>query len=152
MRGCGRSSVRSPGTLWRNEPRQAQTVPGGSAPRTKQTWTEVAQTTPGALPKPSCGLNYRWPPADGISVPGLMTATGMGRRWVYYRLRELADVGRAIQTERGNHIPEQSPSNPEHAGALGGQPRQMIRLLLSPTRVSAVTARNPTTGGRRHPQ
>jgi hypothetical protein len=41
-------------------------------------------------------------PEDGISVPGLMSATGMGRRWVYYRLRELADTGRAIQTERGN--------------------------------------------------
>jgi S-DNA-T family DNA segregation ATPase FtsK/SpoIIIE len=40
-------------------------------------------------------------PEEGISVPGLMTATGMGRRWVYYRLRELADAGRAIQTVRG---------------------------------------------------
>lgn len=41
-------------------------------------------------------------PEEGISVPGLMTATGMGRRWVYYRLRELADAGRVIQTPRGN--------------------------------------------------
>jgi hypothetical protein len=40
-------------------------------------------------------------PDDGISVPGLMTATGMGRRWVYYRLRELADAGRVVQTVRG---------------------------------------------------
>jgi hypothetical protein len=40
-------------------------------------------------------------PDDGISVPALMNATGMGRRWVYYRLRELADVGRAVQTEHG---------------------------------------------------
>lgn len=39
---------------------------------------------------------------EGISVAGLMAATGMGRRWVYYRLRELADTGRAIQTVRGN--------------------------------------------------
>jgi hypothetical protein len=31
-----------------------------------------------------------------------MAATGMSRRWVYYRLRELADAGRVIQTERGN--------------------------------------------------
>jgi hypothetical protein len=43
-------------------------------------------------------------PQEGISVPGLMTATGMGRRWVYYRLRELADAGRAIQTVRGNWL------------------------------------------------
>jgi S-DNA-T family DNA segregation ATPase FtsK/SpoIIIE len=41
-------------------------------------------------------------PEGGISVPALMSATGMGRRWVYYRLRDLADNGRAIQTERGN--------------------------------------------------
>jgi hypothetical protein len=41
-------------------------------------------------------------PEDGISVSGLMSATGMGRRWVYYRLREVADAGRAVQTDRGN--------------------------------------------------
>jgi hypothetical protein len=41
-------------------------------------------------------------PEDGISVPDLMSTTRMGRRWVYYRLRELADAGRAVQTERGN--------------------------------------------------
>ena len=35
-------------------------------------------------------------------MAGLMSATGMGRRWVYYRLRELADCGRAVQTYRGN--------------------------------------------------
>ncbi|MGH3155223.1 MAG: FtsK/SpoIIIE domain-containing protein [Streptosporangiaceae bacterium] len=40
-------------------------------------------------------------PDDGISVPGLMAATGMGRRWVYYRLRELADAGRVVQTVQG---------------------------------------------------
>ena len=41
-------------------------------------------------------------PEEGISVARLMSATGMGRRWVYYRLRELADCGRAVQTYRGN--------------------------------------------------
>jgi len=41
-------------------------------------------------------------PDQGISVSDLMSATGMSRRWVYYRLRELADAGRAVQTERGN--------------------------------------------------
>jgi hypothetical protein len=40
-------------------------------------------------------------PDDGISVPALMTATGMGRRWIYYRLRELANTGRVVQTLRG---------------------------------------------------
>ena len=38
---------------------------------------------------------------DGISVPELMAATGMGRRCVYYRLRDLADTGRIIQTRPG---------------------------------------------------
>jgi len=38
---------------------------------------------------------------EGVSVPDLITATGMSRRWVYYRLRELAGAGRTIQTERG---------------------------------------------------
>jgi len=40
-------------------------------------------------------------PAEGISVPGLMAATGMGRRWVYYRLRDLADAGQVVQTPGG---------------------------------------------------
>src|SRR5262249_51992435 len=40
--------------------------------------------------------------ADGASVADLMTATGMSRRWVYYRLRSLADAGRITQTETGN--------------------------------------------------
>jgi hypothetical protein len=41
-------------------------------------------------------------PAPGVSVAELITATEMSRRWVYYRLRQLADAGQAIQTERGN--------------------------------------------------
>jgi S-DNA-T family DNA segregation ATPase FtsK/SpoIIIE len=40
-------------------------------------------------------------PDQGIAVPDLMSATGMSRRWVYYRLRDLADAGRAVQTEQG---------------------------------------------------
>lgn len=38
---------------------------------------------------------------EGISVPELVAITGMSRRWVYYRLRELAASGRVIQTARG---------------------------------------------------
>lgn len=41
-------------------------------------------------------------PEQGISVPELMSATGMSRRWVYYRLRELAEAGHAAQTDQGN--------------------------------------------------
>ena len=40
-------------------------------------------------------------PDDGVSVPGLMHQTGMGRRWVYYRLTALAAAGRAAQITRG---------------------------------------------------
>jgi hypothetical protein len=50
-------------------------------------------------------------PEEGITVPGLMTATGMGRRWVYYRLRELAGAGRAIQTVRGTWRTTESGSD-----------------------------------------
>jgi len=35
-------------------------------------------------------------------VPELIDQTGMSRRWVYYRLRELADADRVVQTEHGN--------------------------------------------------
>jgi hypothetical protein len=35
-------------------------------------------------------------------VAELITVTGMSRRWVYYRLRQLAQAGQAIPTERGN--------------------------------------------------
>jgi S-DNA-T family DNA segregation ATPase FtsK/SpoIIIE len=34
-------------------------------------------------------------------VPELMIETDMSRRWVYYRLRELAAAGRAVQVARG---------------------------------------------------
>ena len=40
-------------------------------------------------------------PDEGTSVPDLVTETGMSRRWVYYRLREHAAAGRAVQVTRG---------------------------------------------------
>ena len=40
-------------------------------------------------------------PDAGVSVTDLMTMTGMGRRWVYYRLQTLAAEGRALQITRG---------------------------------------------------
>jgi S-DNA-T family DNA segregation ATPase FtsK/SpoIIIE len=40
--------------------------------------------------------------SDGVSVPDLITETGMSRRWVYYRLRALAAAGRVVQTARGH--------------------------------------------------
>ncbi|WP_250214576.1 FtsK/SpoIIIE domain-containing protein [Acrocarpospora catenulata] len=40
-------------------------------------------------------------PPDGASVAELITVTGMGRRWIYYRLGELTRDGRAVQMSRG---------------------------------------------------
>jgi DNA segregation ATPase FtsK/SpoIIIE, S-DNA-T family len=39
---------------------------------------------------------------QGVSVAQLVKITGKGRTWVYERLRELADTGRAVQTIRGH--------------------------------------------------
>jgi S-DNA-T family DNA segregation ATPase FtsK/SpoIIIE len=38
---------------------------------------------------------------DGVPVADLVSATGMSHRWVNYRLKALADAGRAIQIRRG---------------------------------------------------
>jgi hypothetical protein len=40
-------------------------------------------------------------PAEGVPVSDLITMTGMSRRWVFYRLRQLAADGYAVQTVRG---------------------------------------------------
>ena len=40
-------------------------------------------------------------PAEGVPISDLITVTGMSRRWVFYRLRQLAAEGFAIQTVRG---------------------------------------------------
>jgi hypothetical protein len=38
---------------------------------------------------------------EGVSVGELEAACGMARRWVYYRLQEHAQTGRAVQVRRG---------------------------------------------------
>jgi len=40
-------------------------------------------------------------PDEGVSVPGLVAQTGMSRRWIYYRLRQLAADGQVTQIARG---------------------------------------------------
>lgn len=40
-------------------------------------------------------------PPEGIPVSELITLTGMSRRWVFWRLKQLVDRGEAIQTVRG---------------------------------------------------
>jgi S-DNA-T family DNA segregation ATPase FtsK/SpoIIIE len=38
---------------------------------------------------------------EGIAVREIIAATGMSRRWVFYRLQQMAAEGLAIQTARG---------------------------------------------------
>ena len=40
-------------------------------------------------------------PDEGVSVPDLIAQTGMSRRWIYYRLHQLAADGLVTQTARG---------------------------------------------------
>jgi S-DNA-T family DNA segregation ATPase FtsK/SpoIIIE len=40
-------------------------------------------------------------PPQGIPVSELITITGMSRRWVFWRLKQLAERGEAVQTVRG---------------------------------------------------
>jgi hypothetical protein len=40
-------------------------------------------------------------PPEGIPVREIITATGMSRRWVFYRLQQMAVTGLAVQTARG---------------------------------------------------
>jgi hypothetical protein len=84
---------------------RAQTSPDEPAPMASQRHEASGRNAPDGdrdTPEASIWAALSLAPEEGISVPALMTATGMGRRWVYYRLRELADGGRAIQTQRGN--------------------------------------------------
>ena len=41
-------------------------------------------------------------PPEGIPVSELITITGMSRRWVFWRLKQLAERGEAVQTVRGH--------------------------------------------------
>jgi S-DNA-T family DNA segregation ATPase FtsK/SpoIIIE len=47
----------------------------------------------------------------GLSVADLEQITGMGRRWVYYRLRRHAEAGRAVQTARGRWRATHTPAS-----------------------------------------
>jgi hypothetical protein len=41
-------------------------------------------------------------PPKGIPVSELIAITGMSRRWVFWRLKQLAERGEAVQTARGH--------------------------------------------------
>jgi S-DNA-T family DNA segregation ATPase FtsK/SpoIIIE len=58
---------------------------------------------PGAAGAPEGALwdALRQAPPEGVPLWVLMSACGMSRSWVYYRLREHASAGRAVQVTRG---------------------------------------------------
>jgi DNA segregation ATPase FtsK/SpoIIIE, S-DNA-T family len=49
-------------------------------------------------------IALRRAPGHGLSVRELMATTGMSRSWVYYRLHEHANTGRAVQVSRGRWV------------------------------------------------
>jgi len=80
---------------WRAEP------PGTPGQDTPQENDEADNGSPGTGPEGMLWAALCLAPTEGVPVPDLMRQTGMGRRWVYYRLTELAAAGRATQVTRG---------------------------------------------------
>jgi S-DNA-T family DNA segregation ATPase FtsK/SpoIIIE len=62
---------------------------------------QILGGSPGADPETLLWAVLCLAPDTGISIPELVTETGMSRRWIYYRLEELAAAGRALQVARG---------------------------------------------------
>ena len=84
--------------------RHALTNRSPAPPTGEQTESDHAGITPedsGENLETTLLITLSAAPEDGISVPELVAATGMSRRWIYYRLRELASAGQVIQTTRG---------------------------------------------------
>ena len=77
---------------------EAPDTPSGEA---NGTWQAEDEAKPDNSSEAILWAALSLAPDDGITVRELMTATGMGRRWVYYRLQKLAAAGRATQTARG---------------------------------------------------
>jgi FtsK/SpoIIIE family len=81
--------------------------PSGTSPphpqETPTTGPGEDEDSPGSADNPEALLwaALSLAPEQGISVPDLVDETGMSRRWVYYRLRALADTGQAVQTDHG---------------------------------------------------
>jgi DNA segregation ATPase FtsK/SpoIIIE, S-DNA-T family len=75
--------------------------------RTRHTTTTTTTAPTGPPPAPD-PIDQLWTaltnaPEEGIPITALVETTGMGRTWVYDRLRELADQHRATPTHRRGH-------------------------------------------------
>lgn len=76
------------------------------------------QTARDDNPNIALWIALRRAPGHGLSVRELMTATGMSRSWVYYRLHDHASTGRAIQVSRGRWVAtSNTDDNDRHDGA-----------------------------------
>jgi S-DNA-T family DNA segregation ATPase FtsK/SpoIIIE len=93
------------------------------AERTDSTPTGTTDPTDPQTPETALWAALRRAGAEGALIAELMSACGMGRSWVYYRLREHARAGRAARTTRGawraitpsgptDHRPPPRPSTP----------------------------------------
>jgi S-DNA-T family DNA segregation ATPase FtsK/SpoIIIE len=84
----------------RSAPRaDAQTAPG-VVPKPRTPTEDRAGTAP-ADPDTALWVALRNAPESGVTLAELITATGMSRRWVYYRLQQHARSGRVYQAARG---------------------------------------------------
>ena len=68
-----------------------------------------------------------------ISVPDLVTITGMSRRWVYYRLHGLASADQAIQTMRGQWriTPQATTVSDRNKWDCGHVRKTTVRIALA---------------------
>jgi antitoxin (DNA-binding transcriptional repressor) of toxin-antitoxin stability system len=76
---------------------RAQSRPAAQEPELTTTDTEDAEGGADVLLWSALCLA----PDEGIPVADLVAATGMSQRWVHYKLRALANAGRAVQVRRG---------------------------------------------------
>ncbi|MGW4475846.1 FtsK/SpoIIIE domain-containing protein [Nonomuraea sp. NPDC004354] len=77
-------------------PEETTNPASGNGTSARHARSEAAQDAEKALAAALAGA-----PAEGVSMDELMRLTGMGRRWVYYRLDELTRADRAAQVSRG---------------------------------------------------
>ncbi len=78
---------------------------------------------------------------EGVSVTALVTASGMGRSWVYYRLAEHAAAGRAVQVRRGCWRAARPPDGPSGDGRP--PPRPTLRADCPILRREVINHENP---------
>jgi S-DNA-T family DNA segregation ATPase FtsK/SpoIIIE len=84
--------------------RHATGIPESDMPENIGLYDESAETpVPDSRPDPGTVLrdSLSAAPPEGIPVSELITITRMSRRWVFYRLQQLAAHGEATQTARG---------------------------------------------------